>query len=64
MRLKEYNYRNDFGYYKKLIVYPKKNDKYPVSIWSNDTGDYCGSGEMTEKQLNEFLHHYKFISTD
>ena len=64
MCVKEYNYHNDFGYYKKLVVYPKKNGKYPVIIWNNGTGDNCGSGELTEEQLNEFLRHYKFISAD
>ena len=64
MRGKEYNYRNDKGYYKKLVVYPKQNDKYPISIWNNETGDYCGSGEITEEQLNEFFKHYHFISAN
>lgn len=56
--MKEYNYTNDMGYHKKLVVYDEKNGKFPVMLWSMDTGDLCGSGKMTKKELDDYLKHY------
>ena len=56
--MKEYNYINDIGEPKRLVVYEIKNGKYPVVLWSMRTGDWCGSREMTEKELTEYLKHY------
>lgn len=54
----EYNYVNDDGRNKKLIVEKKAEGEYYVSIWSRDTGDFCGAGEMTQEKLDAFLQHY------
>lgn len=56
--MKEYNYTNDLGYHKKLIIGELKDGKYSVTLWSNDTGDFCGTGSMTPQQLTDFLIHY------
>lgn len=58
--MKEYNYTNMLGYHKKLVVSdaPNKEGKYSCTLWSNTTGDYCGSGEMTAEELDELLSHY------
>lgn len=56
--LKEFHYTNDIGYHKTLAVYEKENDKYPVMLWSRDTGDFCGSGKLTEQELKGYLKHY------
>lgn len=60
--MKEYNYTNDLGYHKKLIIGELKDGKYPVTLWSNDTGDFCGTGNMTPQQLTDFLIHYHFTA--
>ena len=57
--IKEANYVNDIGHLKKIIVYKPKNGLYPFSLWSMQTGDFCGSGEKTRDELNEFFAHYK-----
>ena len=57
--LKEFDYINDIGRFKKIVVYPEKDGKYPFSLWSNETGDFCGNGEKTLEQLNDFMMHYK-----
>ena len=57
---KEYRYTNTMGYHKALIVqFPiKENGKYFCTLWSRDTGDLCGSGELTKKEIDEMLRHY------
>ena len=57
--LKESNYVNDIGEMKKIVVYPMKDGKYPFSLWSLRTGDFCGNGEKTAEELNEFYQHYR-----
>ena len=55
--MKQYYYTNDTGYHKKLVI-EEKDGKYYVQLWSMDTGDFCGSGEMTKDELDAFLKHY------
>jgi hypothetical protein len=54
---KKYQYTNDMGEPKTLMV-TQKGETYNFSIWSNRTGDFCGGGQMTKEQLDEFLSHY------
>ena len=56
----EYTYTNDLGYRKKIVVESVnvEDGKFPFQIWSMDTGDFCGSGNITADELREFLHHY------
>ena len=56
--LKSFQYTNNMGYHKELTVYEKVDGKYPVMLWSLDTGDYCGKGNMTTQELNDYLKHY------
>lgn len=56
--LKSFRYTNSMGYHKELAVYKKVNGKYPVMLWSLDTGDLCGSGDMTTQELNDYLKHF------
>ena len=57
--VREFQYTNDMGYHKTLSVdMTIKNGKYPVQLWSRDTGDFCGSGDMTKDEVNDFLKHY------
>ena len=54
----EYTYTNDLGYHKKIVVEYVEDGKFHCQIWSMDTGDLCGHGDMTADELREFLHHY------
>ena len=54
----EFYYTNDIGRPKKLQVFEKKNDKWPVTIWDMLHGEWCGSGNWTGERLNEFFAHY------
>lgn len=56
--LKSFQYTNSKGYRKELTVYEKVDGKYPVTLWSLDTGDFCGSGNMTTQELNDYLKHF------
>jgi len=56
--MKEYNYINDFGISKKLVVGEIKDGKYPITLWENEHGEFCGSGTFTPKQLIDYLAHY------
>ncbi len=58
MVLKEYNYTNDIGRLKKIVIHEPKEDIYTFDIWSRETGDYCGYGQKNKKEMNEFLSHY------
>lgn len=57
---REYNYTNDMGYHKQLLINidAKQDDKYPCTLWSMDTGDFCGSGMMTYEEIKALLAHY------
>ena len=55
---KSFQYTNSMGYHKKLNVYEKIDGKYPVTLWSLDTGDYCGKVDMTPQELNDYLKHF------
>lgn len=56
-----YDYINDIGEPKILILhkYPNLQGLTSFQIWSQSTGDYCGSGYMTPQQLEDFCNHYK-----
>lgn len=56
--LKSFQYTNSLGLHKELVVYEKVDGKYPVTLWSLDTGDFCGRGDMTTQELNDYLKHY------
>jgi len=56
--IKNFQYVNAMGYRKELLVYEKTNGKYYVTLWSLDTGDFCGSGHMTTQELNDYLKHF------
>ena len=61
--IKECNYVNDIGRFKKIVVYAPKDGKYPFDLWSNETGDFCGHGMKTREELNEFFQHYRIAET-
>ncbi len=61
--IKEADYVNDIGEMKKIVVYPMKNGKYPFSLWSMRTGDFCGSGEKTKDEINDFFQHYRIVES-
>lgn len=65
MEVKRYHYTNDFGFLKRLNVYvsEEKNGKYPVTVWEMAHGEFCGSGEMTRKEINDYLAHYGVTET-
>lgn len=56
----EYTYTNDLGHHKKIVVESvnAEDGKFHFQLWSMDTGDFCGSGDVTADELREFLHHY------
>ncbi len=56
--MREFNYVNDLGFHKRIVVGIKKNSKYPITLWDMEHGEYCGSGNVTAQELNEFLEHY------
>lgn len=56
--MREFDYVNDLGFHKRLVVDIKENGKYPVTLWDMEHGEYCGHGNMTAQELNEFLAHY------
>lgn len=59
MEVKEYFYINKLGINKKLIVGKKNEDgKYPCTLWTTYSGEYCGSNNLTAEEINELLSHY------
>jgi hypothetical protein len=47
------------GIPKKLVVSdPNEQGKYPVTLWEMLHGEFCGSGEMTRDELNDYLKHF------
>ena len=59
MKTKTFTYTNNLGLRKQLVVDMEINNegKYSVNLFGPH-GDWCGSGEMTEKELNDYLAHY------
>ena len=56
---KSFEYTNSLGIPKKLVVYdPNEQGKYPVTLWEMRHGEFCGSGEMTRDELNDYLKHF------
>ena len=58
MILKEYDYTNDIGWPKKMVIDAPEDGKYNVTIWDRKHGEYCGGGRKTIDELNEILAHY------
>ena len=56
--LKTFRYTNSLGFHKELVVFEKVDGKYPVTLWSLDTGDLCGSGQLTLQELNDYLKNF------
>jgi len=57
--MKEYFYTNDLGFRKKFeIIYKREDGTYSTAIWSMNTGDLCGGGNMTKEEIIDFLKHY------
>ena len=57
--MKEYNYVNDLGVPKKLLVWPiNENGKHPFIMWCMSNGEMSNSGEVTDEELKDFLSHY------
>lgn len=53
----EFHYTNALGIRKILVVNDDlKNEKYVCTLYGN--GDWCGSGEFTKEELNDYLKHY------
>ena len=57
-KIKEFNYINKTGHAKRIVIYDEKEGKYPFSLWDMEHGEFCGYGQMTVEQLNEFLKEY------
>lgn len=64
MTTKTYQYVNDIGYNKLLVVRERKDNNYDTQIWSQDTGDFCGSAICSQQELNDFLMHYHITPMD
>ena len=58
MIVKECNYRNNIGRLKKIVIYAKEDGKYPFELWDMQSCEFCGSGDMTREEMNEFFEHY------
>ena len=57
--IKEYFYINKLGINKRLVIGKKDGDgKYPCTLLTTYTGEYCGSGKITAKEIDELLSHY------
>jgi hypothetical protein len=56
--IRKFQYINAYGIKKQLNVYEMVNNKYPVELWATRYGEYCGSGEMTKQELNDYLEHF------
>lgn len=59
--MQEFNYINDLGCPKKLVVRPL-NDKglYATTIWNMANGELCMVGEATAQELDDFLRYYGY----
>lgn len=56
--MREFNYVNDLGLHKKIVIHTEENGKYSVTLWDMRYGEYCGGGTVTAQELNAFLEHY------
>ena len=57
--VRTFEYTNSMGIPKKLVVSdPNEQGKYPVTLWEMLHGEFCGSGEMTRDELNDYLKHF------
>lgn len=63
--MKEYYYVNDIGHMKKIVIDENadENGKYNFTLWSMQTGDFCGSGKKTKAEVDDFLKHYRIEGT-
>lgn len=55
---KTFDYTNSMGIPKRLVVDEPKDGKYSVTLWEMRHGEFCGSGEMTREELNDYLEHF------
>lgn len=52
-----FNYVNDLGYHKRLVVEDiPEDDKLSCLIFGN--GELCGKGMLTREEINQLLAHY------
>jgi hypothetical protein len=61
-----YRYTNTLGRRKELWIdntlYMNENAvKHPFNLWDLATGECCGYGSMTTKELEEMLSHMKNV---
>ncbi len=62
--MKEFNYINDLGARKKLVVYPlNESGKHPVTLWCMENGELAGTGELTPEEVKDWLAHYGITDT-
>lgn len=63
---KIYNYINDIGEPKIIVISTEKSESgnYFFSLWSNRTRGLCGYGEKTKEQVKQFLEHYSIEDTE
>lgn len=60
--MQEFNYINDLGYPKKLVVRPLNGKGlYAITLWNMANGECCGMGEATTQELKDFLLNYGYI---
>lgn len=57
---REFRYINTLGLHKLLVVEekPDAERKYACTLWCDDNGEYCGSGNLTASELDYLLSHY------
>ena len=56
--IRKFQYINAYGIKKQLNVYEMVNNKYPVELWATKHWEFCGAGEMTKQELNDYLEHF------
>lgn len=55
----KFYYKNDLGIRKLLLVGEQNKDgKYPTELREMEHGEWCGSGALTQKELDDWLAHY------
>lgn len=58
---RRYIYTNDLGIRKMIVIHPLENGQYKITLWALEDGTYCGSGEVTQEWLDNFIQHYSDI---
>lgn len=54
-----YTYINGLGRKKMILIREEEPNKYLTNLFDLATGEWCGNGYMTEKELMNFLEHYE-----